>query len=120
MFDYPIPAPSEQEVPRLTYDQLAEHFRLSRTDAKRYQAILPRIREELDARTPERNYKCMKCGHTQFEPHEIRTADGSLSSFLGVEPAKYRALVCQRCKFTEFYQGSTRMAQQVLDFLLGG
>ena len=119
-FDYPLPIPSEEEVARLTYDQLAEHVRLSRANIEKYQTVLPRIRDELEARTPERSYKCMKCGHLHFEPHEIRASDGSLSSFFGVEPAKYRALVCQRCKFTEFYQGSTHIAQQVLDFLIGG
>jgi uncharacterized protein len=119
-FDPPLSLPTVEQVPGLTYDQLAEHVRQARANVDRYQSLLPHLRAELELRTPERNYKCMKCGHQHFEPHEIRASDGSLSSFFGVEPAKYRALVCQRCKFTEFYQGSAHIAQQVLDFLLGG
>jgi uncharacterized protein len=119
-FDPPLPLPkSASDIALLTYDQLAEHVRLSRSNVEKYQALLPLIRAELEARTPEKNFKCMKCGHAHFEPHEVRAADGPLSSLFGVEPARYRALVCQRCKFTELYQGNAHVAQQVLDFLLG-
>jgi hypothetical protein len=96
-FDPPPPVPKLEDVPHLTYDQLAEHARLSRVNVELYQGLLPSIRAELELRTPERNFNCMKCGHKHFEPHEIRASDGTLSSFFGVEPAKYRALVCQRC-----------------------
>ena len=119
-FDPPPSIPKVDQIPYLTYDQLAEHARLSRVNIELYQDLVPAIRAELELRTPERSYSCMKCGHKHFEPHQIRASDGSLSSFFGVEPAKYRALVCQRCKFTEFYQGNTHIAQQVLDFLSGG
>lgn len=119
-FDPPLSIPAVEQIPGLTYDQLAEHVRLARANVDRYQTLLPHLRAELELRTPERTYRCMKCGHQHFNPHEIRAADGPLSSLFGVEPAKYRALVCQRCKFTEFYQGNAHLAQQVLDFLLSG
>lgn len=112
--------PNVDQIPGLTHDQLTEHVRLARANVGLYQDLLPYLRTELEERTPERNYRCMKCGHQAFDTREIRAADGGLSSFFGVEPSRYRALVCQRCKFTELYHGDAHIAQQALDFLFGG
>lgn len=112
--------PSVDQIPGLTHDQLTEHVRLARVNVGHYQDVLPHLRAELELRMPERNYRCMKCGHQAFEAREIRAAVGSVSSFFGIEPARYRALVCQRCKYAELYHGDTQLAQQVLDFLFGG
>lgn len=112
--------PSVDQISGLTHDQLTEHVRLARVNVGLYQDLLPHLRAELERRMPERNYRCMKCGHQAFDSREIRAADGAISSIFGVEPARYRALVCQRCKFAELYHGDAELAQQVLDFLFGG
>ncbi|MCB1929314.1 MAG: hypothetical protein KDH17_14935 [Rhodocyclaceae bacterium] len=77
------------------------------------------MREELEARSPTKNYRCMKCGHERFELNQIRATRTWLSSFFGVESAQYKAVVCARCKFTEFYEGRVPIGQQALDMVLG-
>ena len=111
--------PSVAEVSSLTFDQLAEHLRLAKVNAGHYQHVRQALESELSARSPTLNYSCMKCQHGSYELHQIRATRTWLSSFFGVESAQYKAVVCSRCKFTEFYQGAVPLGQQALDFVFG-
>jgi predicted nucleic-acid-binding Zn-ribbon protein len=106
-------------IPNLTYDQLLEHIRLSKVNAEEYTGLHTALREELEKRDPTKNYKCFKCGHTEFEEHQIRVTQGFWSAFYNLQSGRYRAVVCARCKFTEFYQGEVSIGQQTIDLLLG-
>jgi predicted nucleic-acid-binding Zn-ribbon protein len=111
--------PTAAELPALSYTALLEHQRLANVNPGHYAEVTQSIDAELATRDPSRNYRCMKCGHAHFERHQIRATRSWLSSFFGVESAQYRAVVCARCKFTEFYQGEVPISQQALDFLVG-
>jgi len=111
--------PSVSDIPSLTFDELTEHKRLSRVNLERYLGLVEHIDKELLVRSPTANYKCMKCGHTKFEEHRLRAAQGGLGSFFGVESAQYTSIVCSRCKFSELYQGHVPIGQQALDFVFG-
>jgi uncharacterized protein len=111
--------PTIVEIPSLTFDQLAEHKRLSRVNLEQYLPIVEHIDRELLARSPTANYKCMKCGNTKYEEHRLRATQSGLGSFFGVETAQYTSVVCSRCKFSELYQGNVPIGQQALDLVFG-
>lgn len=117
MFDAPLPMPTRDQIALLSLDDLVAHLKRARANAAIYADIRIELERELGARLPEAHFRCMRCRHSQFDAHEIRASDGALSSLLGVEPARYRALVCRRCKFVELYQGSASLGQQFLDLL---
>jgi predicted nucleic-acid-binding Zn-ribbon protein len=111
--------PSVGDLPTLSLTALLEHQRLASVNPGHYADVVSHIDAEIATRDPSRNYRCMKCGHGEFENHQIRATRSWLSSLFSVETAQYRALVCARCHFTEFYQGDVPIGQQALDFLLG-
>ena len=111
--------PELASIPNLTYDELAEHIRLARVNPGHYHEVWEFLKTELENRSPLKYYKCMKCAHTVYEQTQIRAPQGSLSSFFGVETAEYKAVVCARCKFTEFYEGSVPVGEQALNALFG-
>jgi predicted nucleic-acid-binding Zn-ribbon protein len=111
--------PEQEVIASLTHDELSEHMRLARVNPGHYRQIHDRLEAEMESRSPTLNFKCMKCGHAKFEEHQIRATRSWLSSFFGVETAQYRAVVCARCKFTEFYQGNVPLGQQAIDAIFG-
>jgi uncharacterized protein len=110
--------PTKEEIPHLTYDDLLEHVRSARVSAA-YHRVAGALSLELKSRTSAASYKCMKCGHSKFQVGEMRVSRSFLNAFLNVEGGKYKAVVCERCKFTEFYQGDVPTGQQAIDLLLG-
>lgn len=111
--------PDAEAIPRLSYSELSEHLRLSKVNPRHYLHLTPLLAQELESRSPTANYKCMKCANGEFEVHAIRTARSLLGSVFGVDSAKYTAVVCRRCSFTEFYNGRVSPGEQALDFVLG-
>ena len=111
--------PTISEIPLLTHDQLTEHLRLAKVNADHYKHILQELERDLNARSSTQNYRCMKCSHNAFEVNQIRATRSLLSSFFGVESAQYKAIICKRCKFTEFYEGTVPLEQQALDAVFG-
>lgn len=112
-------APKPEDVPSLSYFELVEHLRLSKVNPGHYLEVTLALERELSARSPTANYKCTKCGHTAYDIQESRTSRSLLGSVFGVESAKYTAVVCQRCSYTEFYNGRVSPEEQALDFLVG-
>ena len=119
--DHPRTAVTLQpaNVQDLTHDELSEHLRLAKVNRAHYAHVVDTLEKEWANRSPTSNYRCMKCGHGRYQLNQIRTARSGLSAFFGVETAQYQAVVCSRCKFTEFYQGSVPLSQQVLDAVFG-
>ena len=111
--------PSKDSITSLTHDQLSEHIRLAAVNAGHYLEVRDTLDKELQARSPTANYKCMKCSHGGYELTQIRATRSWLSSFFSVESVQYKAVVCARCKYTEFYQGNVPLTEQVIDFVFG-
>ncbi len=61
-------------------------------------------------------YKCPKCGNTQFEADEMRATGGPLAKIFDVQNKKFTTVTCSRCGYTEFYKGTTSAMGNVLDF----
>ncbi|WP_041388556.1 zinc ribbon domain-containing protein [Polaromonas sp. JS666] len=111
--------PDAEAIPRLSHSELSEHLRLSKVNPGHYLHVTPLLEKELESRSPTAKYRCMKCGNGEFEVQAIRTARSLLGSVFGVESAKYTAVICRRCSFTEFYNGRVPPGEQALDFVLG-
>jgi predicted nucleic-acid-binding Zn-ribbon protein len=118
-FSAALGIPPHTSISSLTHDQLSEHIRLAKVNPGHYQAVSEELERELSSRSPTATYKCMKCGHEKYEVNQIRTTRTWLSSLFGVESAQYNAIICARCKFTEFYQGTVPFGQQALDVVFG-
>lgn len=107
------------DISGLSYTDLIEHLRLAEINRGHYLDLVGPLKQELLKRSPTANYRCMKCAHDNFVLSEVRTARSFLSSLFNVQSAKYSAVVCRRCSFTEFYQGRISAEQQALDVLFG-
>lgn len=64
------------------------------------------------------NYKCAKCGCTNFIQDQIQTTGGMFSKIFDVQNKKYVAISCKQCGYTEFYRTDSSVAMNILDFLL--
>jgi len=62
------------------------------------------------------NYKCPKCGNTQYEVGEIRTTGGMLSKIFDVQNKKFTTVTCKKCSYTEIYKADSSMLGNVFDF----
>lgn len=63
-------------------------------------------------------WSCPKCNHDEFETDTIRTTGDGLSRIFDVQNRKFTALSCSRCTYTEFYRGSTKKLDNILDLFL--
>ena len=110
---------TREDIAALTYDELKEHIRLAKVNRELYQHVSRALLTEMESRSPLKNYKCFKCTHGKYELREIRVSQSFWSGLFDFETGRYEAVVCARCKFTEFYQGEASHGEQVADFLFG-
>lgn len=64
----------------------------------------------------QRNWKCPKCENETYETGRLTATAGGFSKFFNIQSNKYTSVTCNRCKYTEFYKGTTSTAGNVLDF----
>jgi predicted nucleic-acid-binding Zn-ribbon protein len=102
------------------FDELKEHLRLSDVNHEEYFDVKAAMQKELAARSPIHSYRCAKCGHAKHEQREMRVAPGLFSALADWDIAKYTAVVCARCKYTEFYHGDISDAEFVAQVMFGG
>ncbi len=62
------------------------------------------------------NYKCPKCGFTEYEQDEMRSTGGPLAKIFDVQNKKFTTISCARCKYTEFYKMKSSTFGNVIDF----
>jgi hypothetical protein len=62
------------------------------------------------------NFKCVKCGHHDYETGEMRATGGTFSKIFDVQNKKFSYIACARCKYTEFYKASTGALSNIFDF----
>lgn len=66
------------------------------------------------------NYRCAKCGGQACEVVEVSATGGGIARFFDFQNRRFSAVVCDRCKFTEFYRTRASGLSKVLDFLGSG
>jgi uncharacterized protein len=57
----------------------------------------------MKSEVPVLKYTCPKCGGKKYKVSEIRVAYNLFTQLFDIQAAKYSALICERCKYTEFY-----------------
>lgn len=63
-----------------------------------------------------RHWRCPKCDHDAAEIEVVRASRGVLSSLLAsVDAARFSALTCERCRYTELYKADPNKLAEILD-----
>jgi len=68
----------------------------------------------------ELNYRCVKCGNTEYDVAEFRATGGFLSKVFDVQNRRYTTVTCTRCQYTEIYRVESSMLGSIFDFFVGG
>jgi predicted nucleic-acid-binding Zn-ribbon protein len=108
-----------EQLGEMSFDELKEHLRLANVNREEYSECKGAMLEEMASRSPIRSYRCAKCEHAKYELREIRVAPGLFSAIADWDIAKYTAVVCARCKHTEFYHGDVSDAEFVVETIFG-
>ena len=66
------------------------------------------------------NYHCPKCGNRACEVLQVSTTGGGIARFFDFQNRRFSAVVCDQCKFTEFYRTEASLLSKVLDFAGSG
>jgi len=65
------------------------------------------------------SYRCPKCNHDQHETREMRGAGGFWSKIFDVQGQRYTAIICSRCRYTEFFHADSSMMGNIFDLFTG-
>lgn len=65
-------------------------------------------------------YVCPKCGSKTATVGEIRTTGSFITKIFDIQNRRFSSVSCTECKYTEFYNVSSKKLGDVLDFILGG
>jgi len=66
------------------------------------------------------NYRCPKCGFQTCEVLQVSTTGGGIARFFDFQNRRFSAVVCERCKFTEFYRTQASTLSKVIDLIGSG
>jgi predicted nucleic-acid-binding Zn-ribbon protein len=69
---------------------------------------------------PMIKFTCPKCGNRKYSVKEIRVAYNVFTQLFDIQAARYTAIVCDKCKYTEFYNVPVKKINGVFDFFVGG
>lgn len=61
------------------------------------------------------NYRCPKCGHSQYETDEFRATGGMLTKILDVQSKRFTTVSCTQCRYTELYKADSSMLGNIFD-----
>ena len=53
----------------------------------------------------------------KFEEDVVTMTGKSWSRFMNIQNRKFTAITCTKCQFTEFYKGTSKGWESVIDFL---
>ena len=60
-------------------------------------------------------YKCIRCGHADYESGELRVAGGFWSKIFDVQGQKFTTVTCAHCRHTELYKADSSMLGNIFD-----
>ncbi len=76
--------------------------------------------EKMKSELPVIRYTCPKCSGRKYSISEIRVAHNLFTQLFDLQATRYTAIVCEKCKYTEFYKVPVKKINGVFDFLVGG
>ncbi len=62
-------------------------------------------------------WKCIKCGNTEFEKDQFQATGGNFAKLFDVQNKKFITVSCSKCGYTEIYKTETEAGLNILDFL---
>jgi predicted nucleic-acid-binding Zn-ribbon protein len=62
------------------------------------------------------NYRCPKCGGTEYEVDQMRATGGILTKVFDIQSKKFTTVTCERCRYTEIYKADSSMLGNIFDF----
>ena len=65
------------------------------------------------------NYTCVKCQNQTYDVVDVSTTSGMLSRMVNLQNRRFSAVVCQNCRYVEFYQTQSGALRNVADLLVG-
>ena len=61
------------------------------------------------------NYRCPKCGNSQYETDEFRATGGMLSKLFDIQSKRFTTITCTQCRYTELYKADSSMMGNIFD-----
>jgi hypothetical protein len=68
---------------------------------------------------PPIKYTCPKCGGRQYELKGVIIQHSQVSQVLSIPGRRYTAVICNRCRYTEFYNLPVKRINEAFDFSSG-
>ncbi|HHS14274.1 MAG TPA: GTP-binding protein [bacterium] len=65
------------------------------------------------------DYRCAKCGNTQYETGEFRATGGFWTKVFDVQNKRFSTVTCSQCRYTEIYQADSSALGNIFDFFTG-
>ena len=65
----------------------------------------------------KKTWHCTKCKNMQYEEDIVTMTGKSWSRFMNIQNRKFTAITCAKCQYTEFYKGTSKGWESVVDFL---
>lgn len=62
------------------------------------------------------NYRCPKCGYSQYEIDEFRATGGMFTKLFNIQTKRFTTVSCSQCKYTEIYRAESSMIGNIFDF----
>lgn len=62
------------------------------------------------------NYTCAKCSHPRAEVRELRGTGGFWTKIFNIQSQRFTTVICERCRYTEFFHAESNKLGNVLDF----
>jgi predicted nucleic-acid-binding Zn-ribbon protein len=65
------------------------------------------------------DYTCVKCANQTYEVIDVSATSGMLSRMVNLQNRRFSAVVCQRCRYAEFYQTQSGALRNIADLIIG-
>ena len=67
--------------------------------------------------TQKKIWTCPKCESTEYSEDTVTMTGKTWSRFMNIQNRKFIAITCSNCQYTEFYKGTSKGWESVIDFL---
>jgi predicted nucleic-acid-binding Zn-ribbon protein len=67
--------------------------------------------------TQKKIWTCPKCESTEYSEDTVTMTGKTWSRFMNIQNRKFIAITCSNCHYTEFYKGTSKGWESVIDFL---
>lgn len=72
----------------------------------------------MKSETPMLRYSCPKCGSKNYSLKSVRIDNSAFSQAFSIPGRRYTAVICERCRFTEFYNIPLKRIDEAFSFAL--